>query len=427
MKAFWYTLHEVFMAQKYPVIEIYLFILALALMSLIFFAPDGWLQLQAIQTSTSVLVTDYLSVGGLYATLANVGSVLFLNLILLRVFNVRINGLVFAGLLTIFGFAFFGKNIINSLPIYAGVYIYSVVHKTPMKTLIAILLFSSGLAPMVSYLLFGLSGPAGVLNVLAVGTGLFAGYILPWVSGLVKRIHRGYNLYNVGFSLGFISLAVSVVLRLIGYDLSSAVPVSTGFETELWILSGSVIGSLFMVALIYRFSWIEYLKLIQTTGRSDDYADRFSMGTALLNVSIMGLVSLLVIALLDFPMNGPVIAGIFTVMGFGAFGKHPVNSIPPMVGAYLAVLITPYDFNSIGFVIAILFVTALAPVSGKYGPLAGIVVGFIHLLITPYAYILQGGFDLYNNGFAAGFAALIVVGGIESVKSWHLKRMTYVK
>jgi hypothetical protein len=54
-------------------------------------------------------------------------------------------------------------------------------------------------------------------------------------------------------------------------------------------------------------------------------------------------------------------------------------------------------------------VTALAPVAGKFGLFYGLLAGFLHLLIAPQALALQGGFDLYNNGFTAGLAAGIVV------------------
>ncbi|HOC80907.1 MAG TPA: DUF1576 domain-containing protein, partial [Bacilli bacterium] len=54
------------------------------------------------------------------------------------------------------------------------------------------------------------------------------------------------------------------------------------------------------------------------------------------------------------------------------------------------------------------FVTALAPIAGQFGLIYGLLAGFLHLLISPYALLLQGGFDLYNNGFTAGLVAGVV-------------------
>jgi hypothetical protein len=132
---------------------------------------------------------------------------------------------------------------------------------------------------------------------------------------------------------------------------------------------------------------------------------------AMINVGIMGLISILFTVLLSIPLNGPVISGILTVMGFAAFGKHPKNSIPVMLGASLWLLITRYTGHqvSIGLAIGVLFVTAVAPIAGRHGFIFGVIAGFIHVLLTPLTYPFQGGFDLYNNGFAAGFVAAILI------------------
>jgi hypothetical protein len=57
----------------------------------------------------------------------------------------------------------------------------------------------------------------------------------------------------------------------------------------------------------------------------------------------------------------------------------------------------------------------VAPVAGKYGIFYGLLAGFIHLILTPHTLALQGGFDLYNNGFTAGFVAGIVVAVAQQV------------
>jgi hypothetical protein len=75
----------------------------------------------------------------------------------------------------------------------------------------------------------------------------------------------------------------------------------------------------------------------------------------------------------------------------------------------LASSIQGFSLTLPGPSIALLFVTALAPVSGKFGIFYGVLAGFIHLLVAPQAFGLQGGFDLYNNGFTAGLVAGIVV------------------
>ena len=57
---------------------------------------------------------------------------------------------------------------------------------------------------------------------------------------------------------------------------------------------------------------------------------------------------------------------------------------------------------------ALFFVSGLAPLASSYNFFVGILAGFCHLLINPFFIQFQGGFDLYNNGFCAGFVAFFL-------------------
>ena len=59
------------------------------------------------------------------------------------------------------------------------------------------------------------------------------------------------------------------------------------------------------------------------------------------------------------------------------------------------------------FTVAIsgLFGTALAPISGVFGPVAGIIAGWLHLAVVQNVGLVHGGLNLYNNGFSAGIVA----------------------
>ena len=48
---------------------------------------------------------------------------------------------------------------------------------------------------------------------------------------------------------------------------------------------------------------------------------------------------------------------------------------------------------------AAIFGTTLAPVSGYYGPLAGVIAGFVHITLVSHVVVMHGGLNLYNNGF----------------------------
>ena len=56
----------------------------------------------------------------------------------------------------------------------------------------------------------------------------------------------------------------------------------------------------------------------------------------------------------------------------------------------------------------------LAPIAGRFGVIAGIVAGMLHTAIVMCTSQMYGGLNLYNNGFSAGWVAIIMVPAIES-------------
>ena len=63
-------------------------------------------------------------------------------------------------------------------------------------------------------------------------------------------------------------------------------------------------------------------------------------------------------------------------------------------------------------VAAILFSTALAPIAGQFGWFWGFVAGFLHVSVAMFVGELNGGLNLYNNGFAAGLVAMFLLPAI---------------
>jgi hypothetical protein len=124
-------------------------------------------------------------------------------------------------------------------------------------------------------------------------------------------------------------------------------------------------------------------------------------------MGINGFISLGFILLLGQTLNGPFLAGILTIVGFSAFGKHPLNITPILVGVWLA----GYTTNVDGFVLVLsaLFGTAMAPISGVYGPLWGVVAGWLHMSVVQNIGVVHGGLNLYNNGFSAGIVAGVLL------------------
>jgi len=370
-----------------------------------------------ILISPSVLLTDYLLVGGLAATLFNVFVTIFVNLVLLKFLKVKITGSVFACLLTIAGFSFFGKNFFNALPMYLGVYFYTLATKTHYKDHIPVILLSSGISPVVSFLIFGLGLPLGWGIVIGISVGILIGFILPGFNVYTLKFHQGYNLYNTGFSMGVISMFITGILGSFNLIIPRGTEVDNSYHSQL-LIAIMILSSIFIILAFIDNPKVlkKYHMILKESGKLvTDFVEIGGKDATILNIGIMGLLCIVLIKVINIQISGPVMGAVLTVLGFSALGKHPLNSIPVMLGAIIAIEITPYEWT-IGTTLSVLFVTGLAPIAGKFGIIAGIIAGFIHLLVTPLALDFQGGFDLYNNGFAAGFVAAVLVPVFNTLK-----------
>lgn len=387
-------------------------ILATGLIILAFIADtpeeifNGYLE---ILKSPSILITDYVSVGGLGATLFNAGSILWINLLLINLLRVKVDGPVFAGLMAIVGFSFFGKNLFNTLPIYFGIFLFSFFKKEKFNKYIVFLLFSTGISPLVSYCMFGMDLELYIGIPLGVVSGVAAGFFIPSFSIHTSTFHHGFNLFNTGFALGIISLLFHATFVAFGREVNTVYDVNNSYSNFFLIF----VIILSLIALIYgiisKVGRSDYVKILKTSGRLvADYVEDFDSHAVFINIGSIGLLLAAFCYFAKIEINGPIFGTIITVMGFAAFGVHLFNYVPVMIGAVISIPITGNDFTQVSIIIAVFFASGLSPITGHYGIIAGIIAGFIHMIITPLMISFQGGFDLYNNGFSAGFVAALL-------------------
>ena len=113
--------------------------------------------LAAIHRSPDVLISDYFIIGGMGATMLNAGLVTLASLLLTRRLGLTYSGLSVAAILIMGGFALFGKNLVNCLPILFGNWLFARYQEEKWNKYIVIGLFSTCLAPFVSFLYNALS------------------------------------------------------------------------------------------------------------------------------------------------------------------------------------------------------------------------------------------------------------------------------
>lgn len=398
-------------AKRMKNIEILTF--SLASIILIFFGAyilihereNIFLGLFKIVTSPAILVTDFILVGGIGAAFMNAFLIFFFNYFLIRLFKVKINGIVIASFFTVFGFSFFGKNILNILPFYLGGILYSIYSSTDFSECIITISFSSALAPFVSAVAFNensFANEASFINAILIG--VIIGFIVVPLSKSFYDFHEGFDLYNLGFTAGILGAVMIAILKMYNFDIARQNLISVEYDMALKIICSSAFLALIIIGFyINDNSFKGYLELITDDGYKSDFTSKYGYGLSFINMGISGFIGIIFVGMTEQTFNGPILAGLFTLVGFSANGKNILNTVPILLG----VLLARFGTNVDSFTLAIsgLFGTALAPISGVFGPVAGIVAGGLHLAVVQNIGLIHGGLNLYNNGFSAGIVA----------------------
>ena len=369
---------------------------------------DGYIK---IHISRSVLITDYIELAGIGAALINSAVLVIFNLLLLILNKREPNGKVVASLFLTIGFSLFGKNMLNTLPIMAGVWLYGIVSGRNFREMIIFAMISTTVAPIVSEVAFLNESFSVARFIAAYCIGIFVGFIFPVIADYIKVMHNHYCLYNGGIAGGFIATMFAGILRSIGIDIVPENIWNTTHTTLLAVLAYFIAFSLILFGIISEKSkaFVKYKELLNEKDPDDsDYLTKYH-NTCYINIGVMCIVSTTVMLVFGKPINGPILGGIFTVSGFAACGKHLKNAIPILVGSILAVFLNHLERKASVNILAILFSTGLAPIAGKYGWHWGIITGFLHVSVAIFIGDVNGGLNLYNNGFAGSFIAVIIL------------------
>lgn len=398
-----------------------LFIYATTLFTLAF-AFDSpaeiWQGMTRIIRHPSNLLSDYMVIGGIGAALFNAALMTLLSAIMVKVNHIPVSGAILAASFTVSGFSLFGKNLFNTIPITLGVLLYSKFVKIEFKQQILLALYGTALGPLVSYITFAFGLPfwLGVLYGYAVG--IVCGFLLPPLAAAFIRFHQGFSLYNVGFTAGVIGMLAIGALRFLDWEITNQNIVYRGSSNMLALSFYAIFVVMVGAGLFLDGKTLHtYKDLLKSSGRiASDFVTLYGFGVTLINMGLMGIIATSYALWVSGQLNGPIIGGILTVVGFGAFGKHPRNVIPILMGVLTLNFFTSFDHTSTTAVVAGLFGTTLAPIAGYFGVLPGILAGFIHMTMVLNVGALHSGVNLYNNGFSGGFVAAIMAPLLEMVQ-----------
>lgn len=364
------------------------------------------------------LITDYIAIGGIGAAFINAGLLTLVCIAILYFLGLEMDGHTVTSIFLMMGFSLFGKNILNIWAILFGVWCYAKYHKVSVAKYIYIGFYGTCLSPIITQVM-QITGMSSILKLfLSLLVGTVIGFVLPPLSTHVFYLHKGYSLYNVGFSSGIIATVIISVFKSFGLQTESRLIWSEGnnrlFGVLLFVFFALMIG-------LGRFhsaaAFSQFRDILKTSGvGGEDYVADDGFSAALVNMGVNGIVAAGFVLLVGGELNGPTIGGIFTIVGFGATGKHVRNILPVMAGVWIASHTKTWNITDPSPVLTLLFSTTLAPIAGEFGIIPGLIAGFLHSSVALNVGVIYGGMNLYNNGFAGGIIAAFMVPIINSIE-----------
>jgi hypothetical protein len=194
------------------------------------------------------------------------------------------------------------------------------------------------LGPLVSQISFGLDLPITYSLPAGIAAGLLAGFCLPPLANHFVKFHQGFNLYNIGFTAGITGMFFMAMLRAFDFQNPATLLVAEGYNKVLSTYLMVIFTVMLLIGLFFSRRVLPGLiRIWRQSGRLvSDFVTTDGFGPAMVNMSLLGFISTYYVLLVGGQLNGPIIGGIFTIVGFGAFGKHVKNTLPLLAGVYLA-------------------------------------------------------------------------------------------
>ena len=386
-----------------------------------------------ILSQSSKLSTNYFAIGGYAATFLNMGLVGLICLLLFLVFKgTPTNVSTLAFILTL-GFGSWGINILNIWPTIFGVMIYCLVKKEKFGANVNAMLFSTGIAPLITDLMIRYPNAEvigfnleGILIALVVG--FVIGFFLPAGLANSPKVHKGFDLYSAALPVGMTAFFLNATLfKTLGVDLPAGADAA-----QLQVASRLTVNTfcLILFGLCIVFAFVlgcrpkDYWQLIIDPALVTNFSSTYGNSVFLMNVGVFGLFILGYYNLIGASFNGVTFGIIFCMLSTCNSGSHPGNVWPIMLGYIVAStvcgLISPlvggtftFAVNAQAICVGLCYANGLSPIADKYGWRYGFLAAVMHYLLVTSVPTLHGGYCLYNGGFTAALICIILVPSLE--------------
>ena len=399
-----------------------------------FLMPDranAFSGLWQIMSQPGKITTNYFHLGGYAATFLNMGLVGFICLGLFVALKGTANNVSSLAYLLTVGFAAWGITVLNVWFSFAGVALYYIVKKEKLAGSVNAMMFSTGIAPLLTDLLVRYPNAevvgfnlGGLLVTILVG--LFIGFMLPAGLGHAPAVHKGLDIYSAAVPVCFLAFFLNATLyKTIGIDLpGTATDMTVASQTIVNIFCLIVFGLCVVLAMGMGCTPKQYLKLLTAREHVGNVSGTLGKEVYLMNVGIFGLFILAYYNLIGASFNSVTFGIIFCMLCTANSGSHPGNVWPIMLGyvvgsfgfSFLSELAGgsyAMTINAQAIAIGLCFANGLSPITSKYGWFYGMVSAVMHFMLVTSVPNMHGGFCLYNGGFTAAVICVLLVPVLE--------------
>ena len=386
-----------------------------------------------IMSQPSKISTNYFAVGGYAATFLNMGLVSAICLLLFLVFKGTLTNVSNLAIILTVGFASWGINILNIWPSIFGVMIYGFVKKEKLGSLVNAMLFSTGIAPLITDLMIRYPNAEavgfnleGILIALAVG--FVIGFFLPAGLANSPKVHKGFDLYSAALPVGMTAFLLNATLyKTLGVALPAA-PAAESLQVASRLTVNVFCCILFGLCIVFAFVLgcrpKDYWRLLIDPDLVTNFSSTYGNSVYLMNVGVFGLFILGYYNLIGASFNGVTFGIIFCMLATCNSGSHPGNVWPIMLGYIVASAVCGWISSLVGgnfafavnaqaICVGLCYANGLSPIADKYGWKFGFLAAVLHYLLVTSVPSLHGGFCLYNGGFTAALICIILVPELE--------------
>ena len=403
-----------------------------------FFMPDRGSMLSGlwqILSQPSKLSTNYFAVGGYAATFLNMALVGYLCLVLFLVFGGTPNNVSNLAFILTLGFGSWGINILNVWPTFFGVMIYCLVRREKFGPNVNAMLFSTGIAPLITDLMIRYPNAdavgfnlEGILIALVVG--FCIGFFLPAGLAHSPKVHKGFDLYSAALPVGMMAFFLNATLHnTLGVQLPAGADAAllkiasrATVNTFCLILFGACVLCAFAMGCRPK----DYWRLMTNPEYVNNFSGTYGNAVFLMNVGVFGLFILGYYNLIGATFNGVTFGIIFCMLSTCNSGSHPLNAWPMLLGYMVASPLMhwlsrlvgghfTYVINTQSILIGACYSNGMTPIVDKYGPGLGFLAGILHFLLVTSVPLLHRGYCLYNGGLTAAFICLILMPTAEEL------------